>query len=1366
MIGHRLGLFHRVALTALLGASLSAIVAIGLAVVTIASDVRREMSSQFQSEMEGLSVAIAASVEVGHFGQVNDILNAYLKRPGVRRVNFRDVSDTLDLNNERVTPQNAPDWFVERCGVAEMQASLPIMANGQYFGVLTLALDSMPAINRAWDRLLVQFKILLFAVGLGLFGTWAVLRHGLRPLRVLVEGSRALGAGKLSQRIPVIGGPDFRTAIEAFNHMASDLEQVLADLRLREENLRVTLQSIGDAVLTTDTRGNVVMMNRLAEVLTGWTTAEAYGRPVAEVFRIINEQTRETVTSPVDLVLAEGKIVGLANHTLLIARDGSEHPIADSGAPIRAREDGPISGVVLVFRDQGEQHRMLKALNASEQLYATIAKAISAGVFRLDNNGNYLFHNQTFLNFAGMTESEPETRPLQHILERIDHIHPDDRAHVLRGWHALQQGDYNELNFDYRYRHNDGRTLWAKTSVSAVIDPQGRRDGFVGVIADITAEHEQLEKIVRLSRLYDTFSQINSAVAQAQNEGELFPAICRIAVERGGFSNAMIALLEDTPLQLRSLYSIGDAQSASAAGIRIANEEMADDSASHRVREALLQGESIIENNMLTAPGWSDAWRLWAQRFGIQSALSIPLRRFGEVIGILTLYSRTADFLTVDVATLVDEIGRDLSRALENLERNRQRERLEHDLAINEERLRLSLASSRMGSFEHNLATGQVRLDAVMAQLLDIGNTACEMSFTDYLHLLGERGSDIDRIHQENDDLRELKLTRFTNERSMRTASGALRWIRVQGGLTGERDSQGRPTRIVGVISDVTSEHEQDERERLTLSMFQSSLEAIMIADADFKWIMVNPAFTAMTGFEPQEVLGREHEFLSIERNDPAYVDSIKPALLRDLHWRGEVWSKKKDGTLFPALLSISAVTNREGKISHIVGQATDISMQKAFEERISYLAYRDSLTDLPNRALLRDRVEQGLATAQREQGSVALLFIDLDHFKNINDSLGHHVGDSLLREVAKRLLAAVREMDTVGRLGGDEFLIMLPGADAEAAAHVAQKLLAEVVRPFNVLEHTLSVTPSIGIALYPRDGGSYDDLLKTADTAMYRAKGEGRNAYRFFTPEMNQAVFQRMVLENSLRRAVEVGEFVLFYQPQFPVNGTVPIGAEALIRWPQPEMGFVSPGQFIPVAEECGLIEPIGNWVIGEACRQIKAWQADGLPALRVSINVSARQFASRNLVRVIDDALARHGVAGHQLEIEITESLLANDMEYVLDVLRQLKARGIWIAVDDFGTGYSSLSYLKRFPIDRLKIDQSFVRDLEDDEDDRAIAAAVVTLGHTLGMHVIAEGVETRVQLELLRDMGCDEVQGYHLGRPVPASELTGRLRAASTP
>jgi diguanylate cyclase (GGDEF)-like protein len=431
--------------------------------------------------------------------------------------------------------------------------------------------------------------------------------------------------------------------------------------------------------------------------------------------------------------------------------------------------------------------------------------------------------------------------------------------------------------------------------------------------------------------------------------------------------------------------------------------------------------------------------------------------------------------------------------------------------------------------------------------------------------------------------------------------------------------------------------------------------------------------------------------------------------------------------------------------------------------QRIEMLAHHDPLTGLPNRLLLRDRVEQAKAQASRTQSRLALMFLDLDRFKTINDSLGHPVGDSLLNEVVGRLKSCVRESDTISRQGGDEFIILLNDIrDSDAVARVADKIHQRMAEPLMLENHLLSTSFSIGVALYPDDGEDFDILLQKADTAMYHAKEAGRNGHRFFTEEMNQKVVEHLKLETQLRRALENKEFVLHYQPQLDLHEGGIVGAEALIRWNSPESGLVSPGKFIPVAEDSGLIAPIGAWVLNEACRQAKAWQDAGLQPFVVAVNLSAVQFRRMDLVNTVINALVLSDLDSQWLELELTESILIQDAETTLDAVRRLKALGVKLSVDDFGTGYSSLTYLKRFAVDKLKIDQSFVRDLLNDPDDAAIVRAIVQMAHSLKLKTIAEGVESQELATLLRVFHCDEIQGYCFAPPLPAAELEAFVRA----
>jgi diguanylate cyclase (GGDEF)-like protein/PAS domain S-box-containing protein len=548
---------------------------------------------------------------------------------------------------------------------------------------------------------------------------------------------------------------------------------------------------------------------------------------------------------------------------------------------------------------------------------------------------------------------------------------------------------------------------------------------------------------------------------------------------------------------------------------------------------------------------------------------------------------------------------------------------------------------------------------------------------------------------------------------------------------------------------------------RLAATVFDGSGEAILITDTQNRILSANQAFSNITGYLKDEIIGRDPAFLSSGRHDEAFYHAMWQTLQDCDHWQGEVWNRRKNGDVFPEWLGISAVRNTGGQITHYVAIFSDISEKKATEAKLEFLAHHDSLTNLPNRILVKDRIVQALALAMREKMRVALMFLDLDHFKVVNDTLGHVVGDKLLQAVVERLKDCVRETDTISRQGGDEFLVALTGLhNSEAVTSVSEKILQRMDQVFDIEGHTLTCSFSIGIAIYPEDGSDFDTLLLKADTAMYHAKDAGRNTYRFFTEKMNANAHERFRMQNCLRQAIEQGELQLHYQPQVDLTTGRITGAEALLRWNSAELGSVSPARFIPVAEDSGLIIRIGEWVLREACKQAEAWRQAGLPPLSIAVNMSPLQFKRSDPVALVSQILAETRLPANCLELEITESLLVHDIEEVLEVLHRLTALGVRIAIDDFGTGYSSLSYLKRFPIDKLKIDQSFVRDIATDADDAAIVHVIIELGRILNLKIIAEGVEDRQQLDFLTQAGCGHIQGYLFGRPVPAAEFARQI------
>jgi diguanylate cyclase (GGDEF)-like protein/PAS domain S-box-containing protein len=579
-------------------------------------------------------------------------------------------------------------------------------------------------------------------------------------------------------------------------------------------------------------------------------------------------------------------------------------------------------------------------------------------------------------------------------------------------------------------------------------------------------------------------------------------------------------------------------------------------------------------------------------------------------------------------------------------------------------------------------------------------------------------------------------------------------------------DEPSEPTRaeldLIGEFARLSSLAVQRARAvarlRQMAAVFENTREGVVITDLTPRILGVNRAFTEITGYQEEEVLGRNPSLLRSGRQDSMFYQAMWQSIRETGHWQGEIWNRRKDGELRPQLLSVSTVRDGGGSPTHYVGVMTDISQLKRSEERLERLAHYDPLTQLPNRLLLLSRLEHVLERAERYRRRAAVLFIDLDNFKVINDSLGHPTGDALLSALARRLRGRLRDEDTLGRLGGDEFLVVLEDLErVEDVATVAEVLIRLLEQSFVLpAGEEVHISASIGISFYPDDGVTVTELIKNADIAMYQAKEQGRNTYRFYTASLSAAANQRLALEARLRRALANDEFVLYYQPQIDTNTNDLIGCEALLRWQSPEHGLVPPDRFIPLAEETGLILPIGEWVLRDACAQLKAWLDAGFPPLALAVNLSARQMRQADWVDRVAAILRETGLPPDFLKLELTESMLMEQGDQVVARLQALKDLNLKLSIDDFGTGYSSLAYLKRFPIDELKIDRSFVRDIPEDPNDMEITATIIAIARNLKLRVVAEGVETQEQLDFLKRQGCHAWQGYLFSRPVPAAEF----------
>lgn len=938
----------------------------------------------------------------------------------------------------------------------------------------------------------------------------------------------------------------------------------IEQLRRSEENLAITLQSIGDAVIATDEQGLITRMNSTAERMTGWTLKEATGQQLSKVFHIIHADTRELSRNPVELVMERGQVVGLANHTALIARDGTEYQISDSAAPIRDL-NGQILGVVLVFSDVSERYKAIEDLRRADERFRQTFKLIPNPLTLQNKAGVLLDCSDAFCESVGYSRDEIIGRNIQ------------------------------ELN------------LWVK--------PEKR-----------FAMREELSR-------------------EGQIDGFEFELRRRDGEIRNIEFSARYLTEEPEPILLALAHDITKRT---------------------RAEEALRQNERFIATLAHNIPGMVSHW-------------TKELRCNFANKEYLNWYGKTAE--EVSYAHPIDLIGEELFR-------------------LNEPFIHAVLKGEAQ-SFERTIPRPDGTIAYVWAQYIpDIQNGEVEGFFI--------------------------------------------------------------------VIVDITqrkhAELELQESARHTQAILDNMFDGVITINTRGIIQSFNKAASTIFGYSQEEALGAnvtmlmpthfKHQHESYLRHHNESLDSEVLNTLR------EVEGKRKNGETFPMSLSISKIL-RAGIVT-FVGLVRDISQQRHDEEEIYRLAFYDPLTNLPNRRLLFDRLQQAILTSCRTDQHGALMFLDLDHFKQLNDSLGHDVGDILLQQVAARLQACVREGDSVARMGGDEFVMLIealsiyPNEAASQAEGIAHKILAALAAPYNLREHTYVITPSIGIVVFLHQQETLDELLKKADVAMYQAKTAGRNNARFFDPTMQAAVSVRITLEKNMRIALERKEFLLHYQIQVDGKGT-PTGVEALVRWNHGEHGMVSPAAFIPLAEETGMILPLGQWVLETACAQLVTWAKKPATAnWTMAVNVSVSQFAQLDFVAHVDKALKKTGANPRLLKLELTESMLVKDVEDVIVKMVEIKALGVTFSLDDFGTGYSSLSYLKRLPLDQLKIDQSFVRDLLTDPNDAAIARTIVALGHSLSLKVIAEGVETREQRDALAQMGCDAYQGYYFARPVTAEDL----------
>lgn len=732
----------------------------------------------------------------------------------------------------------------------------------------------------------------------------------------------------------------------------------------------------------------------------------------------------------------------------------------------------------------------------------------------------------------------------------------------------------------------------------------------------------------------------------------------------------------------------------------------------------------------------------------VHSVLFESVRRRGQYRNEHRLKMRDGShrFHLVEAALLYSAQGKEEGAVLSGTDISTLKAQEQHLLA-SDARFNQAEKVAHVGSWELDLRDGSMDWSAEMLRLLgtvDGGTPTDEAAFLAAVH-----------PHDRDDvaaALRNMQPAGASADLEFRLARCRVApcWMHLRSTTLG--GDEGQPLKRIGTLQDITQRRRADEGLRLAASVFDNSLNAILLADADGRIRQVNRAFTEITGYSAEEAVGQTTRLMQSGEHPPEFYASMWEQLLATSKWEGELLNRRKDGQLISVWESIVAVRAPGGEITHYIGIFYDISEQKAAAHRIHQLAYYDALTGLPNRTLLMDRCQHALARAAREGERLAVLFLDLDRFKHINDSLGHPVGDALLQAVAQRLLHVLRGSDTVARLGGDEFVVLLENIDsADNAQMVAQRIIDAFRAPFHLGELSLSVATTVGVSLYPDHGTDVTSLFKYADLALYQGKESGRGDFRIFEARFNDAARQRMRLESELREALPRGQLELHYQPLLTLADGRLAGAEALLRWTHPELGAVSPAQFIPVAEDSGLIVEIGAWVLEQACRQARRWLDAGLPLGVMAVNLSALQIQRDDLVATVADTLALTGLPAQHLELEISEAYILRHADRDLRQLARLRELGVSLALDDFGTGQTSLGHLRRLPVGKLKIDRAFMADIDRDPAGATVTRAIIGLGHGLGLTVIAEGVETEAQEAFLREQGCDQVQGFRYSRPL---------------
>ncbi|MEK1906147.1 MAG: EAL domain-containing protein [Pseudomonas sp.] len=1085
--------------------------------------------------------------------------------------------------------------------------------------------------------------------------------------------------------------------------------------QLFEQTPRIAVQGY-------DRDRRVIFWNQASAQLYGFSVAEAMGKRLEEL--IVPPPMRAQVASAINMWMIGGPAIP-ASEVILQHRDGHDVHVYSSHLILHnARNQMEMYCVDI---DLGEQKKTHNELEASEGRYRELVEQLHEAIFLTDSGGRLTFLNPTWQTLTGYSIRESLGRPL------LDFIDDSQQAEVGQQISRILAHHSSSWQGESRLREADGQGHWVSLRLAA-----GAQYG-LGLRGSFSDIHERRQT----QALQEARNAVLDSVLAQQPLRKIFEDMAQRLERINPEMFISIMLLEQGNLQLVAAPSLSDHFSRAVDGMAAVSQL---GSCGH----AAATGELAIADDLQSHPNWRE-FRVLAEQAGLRACWSLPFKNDqGEVLGTFGIYYRRVTHPGPDDIALVTEFTRLAVLAVQQARQNS--ERLQSEL-----RFRATFEQAAVG-IAHLAPDGRwLRVNQKLCQMYGYSlEDMLDMTFQELTY-----PADLNADMQQVERLLAGDSHSYSLEKRYLRRDGSLFWANLS--VTLVRQANNKPSYFISVVEDISLRKQQEQALHQASTVFDNTQEAIVIIDANRRIITCNPAFTGITGLSLKQAVGHRLPLLSGKSLERARYRSLWRKVREDGHWQGELNSRRGDGSTFPFWLTISRVRESDPQQPQFVLTFTDLSQYRDSQERLAHLVHFDPLTDLPNRLYAGERLGHALDHAQRHAERVAVLIFDLDHFKTINEGLGHKVGDELLIAVARRLQQRLRNEDTLARLSSDEFLVVLENLQRpEEAASIARTLLDLLERPLplgNGREAYLSA--SIGISLYPDDGLSGDELLRNADAALHQAKQEGRNTFRFYTQGLTHQANTRLTLESQLRQALKRNEFVLHYQPLIDSSSGRATGVEALLRW-NSEQGMISPAQFIPLAEDTGLIVPIGTWVLREACRQMQFWRRQGLQLDTLAVNLSPRQFRQADLLQQVRDALLESGLPAACLELEITEGALMDNVEQACDTLLALKGLGLKLAIDDFGTGYSSLAYLRRFPLDKLKVDQSFMHGVPEDQANLEIVATIIGLARNLKLRVLAEGVETEGQLRALRQLGCDACQGYLFSKPLSAIQLVNWLRS----